>query len=79
MLENRRVFGEILELMGYTFDTAVCVRDAIEKCQSTRFDLVFNGYLYPKTGAEKPIFTVVSSRLARFEIFQHTARRPSLP
>ena len=41
MPDNRRMFSEILDETGHSYETAANAQEAISKCSSQLFDLIF--------------------------------------
>lgn len=41
MPDNRRMFSEILDGIGYSYETATNAQEAVSKCSSQQFDLIF--------------------------------------
>ncbi len=57
MPENRRMFSEILDTFGHSYETAGSIQEAISKCTTHSFDLVFMDITIPmeKGGDADPI------------------------
>lgn len=57
MPDNRRMFSEILDGIGHSYDTAASIQEAVSKCSSQQFDLVFMDISIPlERGLETDLY-----------------------
>ncbi len=57
MPDNRRMFSEILDGIGHSYDTAASIQEAVSKCSSQLFDLIFMDISIPiERGRETDLY-----------------------
>ena len=57
MPDNRRMFSEILDCLGHTYDSAGATNEAVMKCASQSFDLIFMDISIPsEKGGETDLY-----------------------